>query len=455
MTYSLTCDAGALLITGQSARRGATAFCAINTTALWFPVAPGITSLPAGPAEVVNPTPAAANQATLPPDWNDAAPDLCYLFQDILPVGVAPVFPTELTVSYVHPPFLETVEAVGIVKTKLVVSDLPYVLTLPGASVVARTRARLSVIDYSMAGDAGSLAITGQDAALREGRSMIAAAGTLAITGQDATLRAGASMAADTGSLLIAGEDVNFNSAAATYELAAEAGSLLITGQNTVDQSAVSSLLLLHMEGTGSTIVDSSSAGKTITLNTGDVQDITQSTTQKKFGSKGLYFPSGYSWLEATTFTIAGGSPGSTVGAVTFEMFFWFSSAVATDELTHILSSDGSFLSAYYLGTEQPGSTGIGLSISGGASIGTLATETWHYIKITRATNGVLRRFVNGTEYYTGTTHYSYAGVTYVHLGNEAAYDGPYSVKGYLDEVRVRSEVDNSLTVPTEAFPDP
>lgn len=214
-------------------------------------------------------------------------------------------------------------------------------------------------------------------------------------------------------------------------------------------------LLLLHMEGTGTTIVDSSAVPKTIALDTADVQDITQSTTEKKFGSKGLYFPSGNSWLEASTFAIAGGSTGSTVGAVTIEMFCWFSSQVATDDLTHILDSDGSFMTAWYRGTNPSGSTGIGLSISGGASIGTLATETWHYIKITRATNGVLRRFVNGTEYYTGTTHYSYAGVTVIQLGSSAAFDGVYSMKGYLDEVRIRPEVDNSLTVPTEAFPDP
>ena len=218
----------------------------------------------------------------------------------------------------------------------------------------------------------------------------------------------------------------------------------------------VGPLLLLHMEGTGSTVVDSSASPRTITLDTGfSPVDITQSTTQKKFGDKGLYFPSGWSYAEVGTFAIAGGSIGSPVGAMTFEMFFWLSSAVATDELTHILSSNSSFLSAYYLGTEQPGSTGIGLSISGGASIGTLATETWHYIKITRATNGVLRRFVNGTEYYTSATYENWSGLTELILGTTNVFDDSYSMKGYIDEVRIRPEVDNSLTVPTEAFPDP
>ena len=121
MTYTLACDAGAYVLTGQLARRASSAFCSIPTATIWFPVAPGVTTLPAAPAVVVNPAPAAANQATLPPDWSDAAPDLCYLFQDILPTDQGPVFPSELTPDYVLEPFAETVVLLGITRAVLAV----------------------------------------------------------------------------------------------------------------------------------------------------------------------------------------------------------------------------------------------------------------------------------------------------------------------------------------------
>lgn len=230
----------------------------------------------------------------------------------------------------------------------------------------------------------------------------------------------------------------------------AQLGPVVVSGVGGAATVLVPSIdiLLLHMEGTGATIVDSSSVPKTITLGSGSSQDITQSTTQKKFGSKGLYFPSGWSWMQASAIGIPGGSVGSTVGAVTVELWFWLSSAAGSASLTHIFSSNNTSLRAYYQASG-------GLSIGGGANIGTLATQTWHYIKITRATNGVLRRFLNGTEYYTSTTYYNYNSLTTFYLGSTSADESPISMSGYIDEVRIRPEVDNSLTVPTAAFPDP
>ena len=224
----------------------------------------------------------------------------------------------------------------------------------------------------------------------------------------------------------------------------------LVAGAATAT-TPVGPLLLLHMEGTGTTIVDSSSVPKTITLGSGSTQDITQSTTQFKYGSKSLSFPSGWSWMQAATFAVTGGSVGSTVGAVTIELWFWLSSAAGSASLTHIFSSNNSALSAYY---QSSGGLSIGAG-AGGGSIGALATQTWHYIKITRATNGVLRRFLNGTEYYTSTTYSNYGSLTSFRLGSSAADESPISMSGYIDEVRIRPEVDNSLTVPTAAFPDP
>lgn len=450
MTYSLTCDAGALLITGQSARRGPTAFCAINTTALWFPVAPGITSLPAAPAEVVNPAPVAANQATLPPDWNDDAPDLCYLFQDILPVGVPPVFPTELTVSYVHPPFLETVEAVGIVKAKLVVSDLPYALTLPGVSVVARTRVRLSVIDYSMAGDAGTLAITGQDAALRQGLSMIAATGTLAITGQDVNMvpYPTAVLTAQAGTLTITGQD------AGPLLLAADAGTLAITGQDATlgdsDPLFADVRILAHMDGSGTSYTDSSSFANTITA----YGSATQSTSEKKYGAAATSFPDGLGVVYMTNTATALGT-----GNWSVEMWARLTTSSGSDR--RLITWRIGASSYVYLGVDATDGSlawnGV-LSLTGDS----MTLNTWHYILVVNEDN-VISIWLDDTE-LVATGSYGPEPIDGsndfnggVYIGNEdrtSSFLASYGFIGEIDELRITKAVRTGGTVPSAAFPN-
>src|SRR5512142_2410182 len=91
-----------------SARAASSAFCTPTPSGTFFPVAPG-TTLPAAPAPTTNSAPLPPNAVTAPEGWNPNAPDLCWLFQDILPVGAAAVCPTELAPTLVFPPYTETV----------------------------------------------------------------------------------------------------------------------------------------------------------------------------------------------------------------------------------------------------------------------------------------------------------------------------------------------------------
>lgn len=405
MTYTLACDVGAYVLTGQIARRASSAYCSIPTASIWFPVAPGVTTLPAAPAEVVNPAPAAANQATLPPDWDDAAPDLCYLFQDILPTDQGPVFPSELTPDYVLEPFNETVILLGITRAVLAVADVPYSLNLGTTEVVAVTRTSVAVIVAILSADAAAYAVTGQDAILT------------------------ASLQPVTGSYVITGQDAAFS---------------VVT--------PVEPLLLMHMEGTGQTFTDSSTYNRTITvLNYFSDTDPTQSTAQAKFGSKSAYFESGVRSFYVNDLGLG------TASAYTVELFFRFSSSWSggsSGSSTLILwnSTDGGG-TVYYDRTQ-----GLWMALNTQTAqtyIGTLAADTWHYIKWTRATTGTLRRFLNGSEVYTSQTYTNTASLGNAGIGYDTGGEADNSWKGYVDEYRILPIVDNSLGVPTEAFPDP
>ena len=372
----------------------------------WFPLPPGVTSLPATAAVTTNANPLPANAIAIPSGFNFTNPNLSTLFA-ALPTGQAPTYGAVINPARIVRPYQETVELQGGV--------------LVGGSVEVQTWLPTEVdVD-------GGVMVGGEVQPINLALEVLPARLELqprpvAMVYPEDT----GSMNVGTGRLVLQPRPVS-----------------LVDGVG-----ASAPLLLLHMEGTGTTIVDSSGTGKTITLGTGYDQDITQSTTQKKFGSKGLYFPSGWSYAEVGTFAIAGGSVGSTVGPLTLELFFWLSADVETFGTTHIFNTNNSLINAIYTSDE-------GLKIGSSTSVGFLAMETWHYIKVTRASNGDYRRFVNSTEYYTSTTHKNWGGLTELILGTTNVFDDSYSMKGYIDEVRIRPEADNSLTVPTAAFPDP
>lgn len=131
-------------------------FCSIPATDIWYPVAPGVTTLPAAPTPTVNASPVPVNAAELPEDWDPSAPDLCYLFQDILSASAPAVFPLVVTPGSILPPYSETVTVLAITRTVLAVNTVPYALVLPPVVKDLRTQTRM--INGDDSGTAGLVA---------------------------------------------------------------------------------------------------------------------------------------------------------------------------------------------------------------------------------------------------------------------------------------------------------
>jgi hypothetical protein len=110
-------DALFWLATGQAGTPGA----------IWFPMPPGVSSLPTTPSATVNGSPAPANSGSLPGGWNPAAPNLTALFA-ALPTGVAPVFPSTLDAPNGLVPFNETVALDAVTRSVLSAVDVPFSL---------------------------------------------------------------------------------------------------------------------------------------------------------------------------------------------------------------------------------------------------------------------------------------------------------------------------------------
>ena len=104
-------------------------YCQPNESIFWFPVGPGITTLPSLPGESINANPRPANSVAVPPGFDIDNPDLCELFDDILPVGTDPVYARQVTVGAIVPPYFEIVYYDFRVRSLLDVTVYNYDLT--------------------------------------------------------------------------------------------------------------------------------------------------------------------------------------------------------------------------------------------------------------------------------------------------------------------------------------
>jgi hypothetical protein len=457
MTYTLACDAGTYVLTGQIARRASSAFCSIPTASIWFPVAPGVTTLPPAPAVVVNPAPAAANQATLPPDWDDAAPDLCYLFQDILPTDQGPVFPSELMPDYVLEPFDETVILLGITRTVLAAVDLPYALDQGTTAVVAVTRVRMVVIVASLSADAGAYAVAGQDATLRVTYALTADAGDYVVTGEDALLASSAptaTLALEAGSYAVTGQ------AAGPFLMVADAGRYVIDGQPvqlTRDPIAQMTKLILHFDGSsGSTTFLNDAQTNTLTAEVYGSAQIATDYVKWGTGAGRFSWPPasfGYSG-HAVAFDDPDVCPGT--GDFTIEAWIYMPSGVAIGEtILQVPSanagSDGRLYATYVNSTTYRVGWGKGggeLAPSAGFSV-----DAWHHVWCVRQ-NGTIRIAVDGTQSATtgsDTTDYNYGSGNKAIIGNYAT-SGTYGFGGRIDDLRYTVGYARPLVVPTGPY---
>ena len=207
--------------------------------------------------------------------------------------------------------------------------------------------------------------------------------------------------------------------------------------------------LLLHMDGSGNTFVDSSAYGRAVTAN----GSVTQSTAQSKFGGKSAYFDGSGDYL---TFGGADLSLGS--GDFALEMWVYFNS-VQEAQLWEGRDTGGGPSNApalnVYGGSIYWFANGAN-QINGGA----VSTAQWYHIAVSRA-SGSTRMFIDGVQVgatYSDSTNYTNAsGSPKVGIYHPTNNWGAFS--GYIDEIRLtvgssRGYTGSTITVPTAPFPD-
>lgn len=223
-------SAAALLVTRAEVRLATalSAFCDVGQSDFWFPVAPGTTTLPEPPAATTNATPLPPNAVPVPPDFDPD--DLCYLFQDLLPVGQPPVYPVELEPNGILLPYNETLPLVGRTRVRLAIREFNYALTLPGEAVALVTRTVISIPTYIASFGAGAFTFTGQTAGTYRNRKLAGGVGAFAATGFSSGFVRNLLIGTNAGTFTLSGQ-----AGALLYSrlpLAAEAGSFVVDGQD-------------------------------------------------------------------------------------------------------------------------------------------------------------------------------------------------------------------------------
>jgi hypothetical protein len=200
------------------------------------------------------------------------------------------------------------------------------------------------------------------------------------------------------------------------------------------------------MDGSGSTFTDSSGSPQTITA-TGNV---TQSTTQSKFGGKSASFDGNGDYLET------GSGSQNTFGTGDLCIEFWTyansigSNTCLVDQQNGLLIRQAStnMLSIY---------SRVGEVFFNSAN-NVLTTGVWQHIAVSRS-GTTLSAYVNGQRVVTGTSSANLTGTVF-RVGAFIDNSGSgFVLNGYIDELRItkgtaRGYTGSTITVPTAAFPD-
>lgn len=453
----------------------------------WFPVAPGITSLPADPTVTFG-TPAPANSLEAPEGFDATDPEGIW---SLLPVGQAPTYEESIAPTNLVPVVNERVRLTAASRAVISVRSVDYSLTLPTETVAVVSRAVIQVVTRLLA-SAGSVIATGQPAALKYTRRIKAGAGafvrtgfgagsirdyrigtnfgTVVLTGGSAKLKyQRKALTAEPTALVVTGQAAQFlkgislkadgsafvstgfaAALTAARRLVGIAGSFSLTGQDAgggivqpSDQFFSSVQLLLKGEGTngGSTITDSSSNNRSVATNSGAVT----STAQFKYGTSSLYFDATTTTTQkGFTYTVSSGSTFGT-GDYTIELFVRFSALsrvyriFAIDSGTGVLTTDTSN-NIRWLGSVFTPSPA-------------LAANTWYHLAAVRSSSSV-KVYLDGTQIGSAVTSTAnHTGTTWW-VGRD--FDTDTGLYGYIDELRITKGVARytaNFTPPTKTFP--
>jgi hypothetical protein len=199
--------------------------------------------------------------------------------------------------------------------------------------------------------------------------------------------------------------------------------------------------LLLHMDGTGNTFVDSSATPKTIAA----AGNATQSVTQSKFGGKSLALDGSSAIRIASNAAFGFGT-----GDFTIEFFLYYTGGSGYVFFTNMNSGTGPYLS-YGLNnrTKRPWLWNNGDVLNTSTNI---TNNVWQHHAVVRS-GGVLTIYLDGVA--TGSTTFA------TDLGSARVFDlgdnggGSQLTNGFIDELRVTKGVARytaNFTPPTEAF---
>jgi hypothetical protein len=256
-----------------------------------------------------------------------------------------------------------------------------------------------------------------------------------------------------------------------TYTFRVAAANIVGTGSYSTVSSAVAPTsgdslfgnvaLLLNMDGTGNTFVDSSAAPKTITA----VGSATQSTSQSKFGNKSAFFDGAGSRL--TIPANAAFHFGS--GDYTVEAWLYIPSLAASGSGNFFSQSanvSNNFNRQHAFSVSADGLRVYWTTTGGNDNTLTFATtpptNQWIHVAFARQ-SGVLRAYLNGAQVGTSQAHTatyfnSTANVCVGSFGEYAPDGYEYlDYTGYIDDLRItvgsaRSYTGSTITVPTAAF---
>jgi hypothetical protein len=412
----------------------------------WFPVAPGITSLPTTPAIVGG----------------------------------------QMTVTQVVPVANETVLAEGTLRLGLTALSLPYALealtTVPAVSVkvvVAASRIRLVAVP------AAGLTLAVLTPRVAIGAAVKVPAAAVTVAAPVPVISSGASVPVPVASVSVAGVgpdligrpktqvfipagDIGIAALAPAVSSGGSvtvpvatitvAGAVPVAGAYDPSFSSVSLLLPMNGSNNSTTFTDSSSNAFTPTV----YGNAKISTAQSKFGgASGLFDGNGdyFRYADNAAFQLG-------TGAFTVEAWVYVVSQANTYP-TFLGSGVSSFTTgAVYFSTwgdsnPTPANRkkfGFGTFASGGILVSTtsLATGQWYHIAVTR-TGTTVRLFIDGTLEATATNsesiNLSASGLIVGACGWSNTTD---AFNGYVDDLRITKGVARytaSFTVPSQAFP--
>jgi hypothetical protein len=197
--------------------------------------------------------------------------------------------------------------------------------------------------------------------------------------------------------------------------------------------------LLLHMDGAGSTFVDSSGTPKEVAA-----VGATQSTAESRWGGKSAYFDGSGDYLTVPSSSAFGFGTGD------FTIEYWHYPLQNTGNETHIDTRPSDSSAWLVLGKSSSGAVRCydGSSVRTG---GSMNLNAWNHIAWVRS-GGANTLYLNGSSVITFTNGGDAGSSCGLTIGSNVLTSAE-NTYGYIDDIRITKGVARTITVPTAAFP--